>query len=162
MDFIRYCDDHKILLCILPPHSTHTVQPLDVVCFAPLGQNYNRALTNRPHKALGWVLVKKHGFFLLFWEAWTNTCTEKLILSSFEATGISPLNPHRTSTFPGQRKVNIHRFFVKIRLKCLLKSVSQRPLSAAGVVAGATTSFVFQLLGELKSFQNGPCANVSA
>ena len=68
------------------------------------------------------------------------------------------LTAYRTSTFPGQRKVNIHRFFVKIRLKCLLKSVSQRPLSAAGVVAGATTSFVFQLLGELKSFQNGPCA----
>ncbi|KAF1828606.1 hypothetical protein BDW02DRAFT_216090 [Decorospora gaudefroyi] len=49
--------------------------------------------------------------------------------------------PHRTSTFPGRRKVDFHRFFVKIRLKCLLKSVFQRPLSAAGVVAGALPSF---------------------
>ena len=65
---------------------------------------------------------------------------------------------HRTSTFLGQRKVDFHRFFVQTRLKCLRKSVSQRPLSAAGVVAGALPCFVFQLFVELKSFQNSPCA----
>jgi hypothetical protein len=64
----------------------------------------------------------------------------------------------RTSTFPGQRKVDFHRFFVQTRLKCLRKSVSQRPPFAAGVVAGALPYFVFQLFAELKSFQNGPCA----
>jgi transposase len=31
MDFINYCDTHRIILAILPPHSTHTLQPLDVV-----------------------------------------------------------------------------------------------------------------------------------
>jgi len=35
-DFIDYCDQNKILLAILPPHSTHTLQPLDVVLFKPL------------------------------------------------------------------------------------------------------------------------------
>jgi hypothetical protein len=64
----------------------------------------------------------------------------------------------RTSTFPGQRKVDFHRFFVQTRLKCLRKSVSQHPPFVAGVVAGALASFVFQLFAELKSFQNGPCA----
>jgi hypothetical protein len=64
----------------------------------------------------------------------------------------------RTSTFPGQRKVDFHRFFVQTRLKCLRKSVSQPPPFAAGVVAGALPYFVFQLFAELKSCQNGPCA----
>jgi hypothetical protein len=36
MEFIDYCDRHRILLMILPPHSTHTLQPLDVVLFKPL------------------------------------------------------------------------------------------------------------------------------
>jgi len=36
MDFIEYCDNHRILLCIFAPHSTHTLQPLDVVMFKPL------------------------------------------------------------------------------------------------------------------------------
>jgi hypothetical protein len=59
---------------------------------------------------------------------------------------------HRTPTFPGHQKVDICRFFVQTRLKCLLKFVSQRFLPAAGVVAGALASFVFQLFAELKSF----------
>jgi hypothetical protein len=40
MDFINYCDQNKILLAIFPPHSTHTLQPLDVVMFKPLSTAY--------------------------------------------------------------------------------------------------------------------------
>lgn len=36
MDFIEYCDRHRILLIVLPPYSTHTLQPLNVVLFKPL------------------------------------------------------------------------------------------------------------------------------
>lgn len=54
---------------------------------------------------------------------------------------------HQTPTFPSHRKVDIHQFFIEIRLQCLLESFSQRPLSAAGVVAGALPSFAFQLTG---------------
>lgn len=52
MDFIRYCDNNRILLCIMPPHSTHTLQPLDVVCFKPLASNYNNALIQRTQSTL--------------------------------------------------------------------------------------------------------------
>ena len=93
MDFIRYCDNHKILLCVLPPHSTHTLQPLDVVCFKPLSSAYKHHLTMFTHKSQGLLPVKKSDFFPLFWQAWTDTFTEKTVLRSFEATGISPLNP---------------------------------------------------------------------
>lgn len=34
--FIDYCYLYKILLLIYPLHSTHTLQPLDVVCFSLL------------------------------------------------------------------------------------------------------------------------------
>jgi hypothetical protein len=40
MRFINYCDQNHILLAILPPHSTHRLQPLDVGLFAPLAQYY--------------------------------------------------------------------------------------------------------------------------
>ncbi len=33
--FVNYCDKHRILLVILPPHSTHRLQPLDVGIFSP-------------------------------------------------------------------------------------------------------------------------------
>ena len=45
MDFINYCDRNKILLAIFPPHSTHTLQLLDVVMFKPLLTAYLKELT---------------------------------------------------------------------------------------------------------------------
>jgi hypothetical protein len=41
MDFIEYCNQKKILLVVYPPHSTHTLQPLDVVMFKPLATGYS-------------------------------------------------------------------------------------------------------------------------
>jgi hypothetical protein len=58
-EFIEYCDRHRILLMILPPHSTHTLQPLDVVLFKPLSQAYSNELTNHLHKAQGLIPIKK-------------------------------------------------------------------------------------------------------
>ena len=94
MDFISYCDQEKIMLAVYPPHSTHTLQPLDVVCFKPLAQNYSNELTDHLHKSQGLVPMKKGDFFRLFWAAWVKTFTEKLIHSAFKSTGLSPWDPN--------------------------------------------------------------------
>jgi hypothetical protein len=44
MDFLDYCDSHRILLAQFPSHATHTVQPLDVVMFKSLSSQYNQEL----------------------------------------------------------------------------------------------------------------------
>jgi hypothetical protein len=43
-------------------------------------------------KSQGLIPVKKGDFFLLFWNAWTHCMTEKLVLKSFKATGIFPMD----------------------------------------------------------------------
>ena len=93
MDFIKYCDQNKILLAILPPHSTHTLQPLDVVLFKPLSSAYSAELTTYLQKSQGLVPIKKGDFFPLFWKAWISSFQKETILKSFKATGISPPNP---------------------------------------------------------------------
>jgi hypothetical protein len=40
MDFIEYCNDNKILLFVLPPYATYTLQPLNVCMFKPLATAY--------------------------------------------------------------------------------------------------------------------------
>ncbi|KAH5363543.1 hypothetical protein HBI48_081690 [Parastagonospora nodorum] len=70
-EFLEYCNRHRILLMVFPPHSTHTLQPLDV----------------------GLVSIKKGDFFPLFWRAWSSSFKENTILKAFEATGIWPTNP---------------------------------------------------------------------
>jgi hypothetical protein len=94
MDFLDYCDKNKIIPAILPPHSTHTLQPLDVVMFKPLSTAYSKELTTYLHNSQGLAGIKKGDFFHLFWKAWVSTFTQALILRSFEATGIAPLQPN--------------------------------------------------------------------
>jgi hypothetical protein len=92
MDFIEYCDRHRTLLAVFPPHSTHTLQPLDVVMFKPLSSAYSSELSRHLHRSQGLIPIKKGDFFPLFWAAWVTSFTHKNILSSFKATGIAPPN----------------------------------------------------------------------
>jgi hypothetical protein len=93
MDFIDYCDRNRILLAIYPPHSTHTLQPLDVCAFKPLSTAYSNQLSAFLQNSQGLASIAKRDFFTLFWIAWIDTIRRPLILRAFEATGISPLDP---------------------------------------------------------------------
>jgi hypothetical protein len=92
MDFIEYCDQHKILLAVFPPHSTHTLQPLDVVMFKPLSTAYSKELSDYLHHSQGLLSVKKGDFFPLFWRAWVTSFKKSTIQEAFSATGIWPPN----------------------------------------------------------------------
>jgi hypothetical protein len=59
-----------------------------LVCFAILAGSYTNELTTHTQRSQGLLPIKKGDFFPLFWRAWTSTFTEKLILKSFESTGI--------------------------------------------------------------------------
>ena len=91
--FLTYCHKNKILVAVFPPHSTHTLQPLDVVMFKPLATTYSKNLTQRASRSKGLLAVKKGDFFSLFWDAWTSSFTETNIHKAFAATGIHPLKP---------------------------------------------------------------------
>jgi hypothetical protein len=93
MAFINYCDNNKILLALYPPHSTHTLQPLDVCCFRPLSAAYSLQLSNFLFESQGLTAISKRDFFRLFYIAWESTFTPALIKSAFKSTGIYPLNP---------------------------------------------------------------------
>jgi hypothetical protein len=88
-DFIDYCEQHKILLAVYPPHSTHTLQPLDVVLFAPLSRYYTQELDRNLHQSQGLIGIKKGDFS---WAAWHAKMRPELILKSFEATGVWPMD----------------------------------------------------------------------
>jgi hypothetical protein len=89
-EFLAYCLTHKILLCVLPPYSTHSLQPLDVVLFGPLSRSYSIKLTDFLHRSKGLLPVKKDDFFKLFRAAYNTSFTYANVLKSFEATGIEP------------------------------------------------------------------------
>ena len=93
MRFINRCDELHILLLILPPHSTHRLQPLDVSLFAPLAIYYTNGLNSLLNKSLGMINITKRTFWSVFWPAWRQAFTTNNITSGFAKTGIWPYNP---------------------------------------------------------------------
>lgn len=91
-EFIDFCYTKKILLAVFPPHATHTLQPLDVVLFSPLSSYYSHELDRQLHQSQGLIGVKKGDFFRIFWSAWGSTMRPELILKSFQATGVWPMD----------------------------------------------------------------------
>ena len=93
LKFIDYADRNRILIAVLPPHSTHRLQPLDVGLFSALSTYY--AQGSDQLMAIGWGLIHltKRNFWPLFRDAWNRAFTTKNIEAGWRATGIHPLNP---------------------------------------------------------------------
>ncbi|HEV7738334.1 MAG TPA: transposase [Chlamydiales bacterium] len=93
MKFLNYCNAHRILVFVYPPHSTHRLQPLDVSLFAPLAIYYSQELDQFIHRSQGISSISKRNFFKLFWPAYQKAFTAKNIVSAWLKTGIYPLDP---------------------------------------------------------------------
>jgi hypothetical protein len=92
LEFIYYCDKNGIILVVLPPHSTHRLQPLDVGIFAPLGDAYSSELDEVIQSSFGYSRVTKRMFWRLFRAAWRSALTLRNVRSAFASPGIHLLN----------------------------------------------------------------------
>ncbi|KAM4067690.1 DDE superfamily endonuclease [Hirsutella rhossiliensis] len=93
LKFIDYADRNRILIAVLPSHSTHRLQPLDVGLFSALSTYY--AQGSDQLMSIGWGLIRltKRNFWPLFRDAWNQAFTAKNIEAGWRATGIHPLDP---------------------------------------------------------------------
>ncbi|KAF2228326.1 CENP-B protein [Viridothelium virens] len=64
--FLKFCDKHRILIAVFPPHLTHRLQPLDVSLFSPLAIYYSQNLDNWIMRYQGLTHLQKSDFFMLF------------------------------------------------------------------------------------------------
>jgi DDE superfamily endonuclease len=55
LEFIEYCVKKKIILLVLPPHTTHLLQPLDVAIFQPLAKYYSSEVGQHSHEKHYWL-----------------------------------------------------------------------------------------------------------
>jgi hypothetical protein len=91
-DFVSYCIHHHIDLVLLPPHSSHLLQPLDVGVFAPL----KRAMSNQMSRFLRSGIQRMHKVEWLerFIIAREQGITKENILSGWRGAGLFPENMH--------------------------------------------------------------------
>lgn len=89
-DFKDYCLEQKILTLCMPAHSSHILQPLDVVCFAPLKLKYSQRVRDLARKRV--YHIDKEGFLPAFRDAFFDVFTLENCKKAFEASGLIPLD----------------------------------------------------------------------
>lgn len=89
--FIAYCLNSAIDLVVLPPHTSHILQPLDVAVFSPL----KRALADETDalSRLDSSRISRVEWTSTYIRARERAIVQRNILSGFRATGISPFSP---------------------------------------------------------------------
>jgi hypothetical protein len=91
--FIAHCLLNRILLFILPPHTSHLLQPLDVAIFGPLKKRLTTALEHLNAAQL--VRIHKHEWMEAYIKARTEVLDTQHIDSSWRGAGLFPFNPKR-------------------------------------------------------------------
>ncbi|XP_046545577.1 MFS-type transporter clz9-like [Haliotis rubra] len=92
LGLIEWARENHIVLFVLPPHTSHLLQPLDIGCYGPFETTWIRSchsfLSVNSGKAIG-----KHDICSVACRVFNSTLTPVKILSSFTKSGIFPLNP---------------------------------------------------------------------
>ena len=92
MAFLCLANRLRILILVLPPHTTHRLQPLDVGLFSPLSTAYSTQLDGLIANSFGITTMNKRLFQSLFKPAFKAAFTTENITSAFEKSGIWPFN----------------------------------------------------------------------
>jgi hypothetical protein len=93
LELMTYCFEKNIILCRLPSHTSHKLQPLDVGVFGPLKTAY-RDQVERLYRGGANTVGKQH-FTLLYSQARGVAFTLRNIKAAWAKTGLHPLDPDR-------------------------------------------------------------------
>ena len=90
-EFVQFCDEHKIIPFCLPAHTTHLLQPLDVVLFQPF-KHWHAEVVDMATRT-GCTDFNKMEFLSAIASIRQQTFKPASIASSFCEIGLFPFNP---------------------------------------------------------------------
>jgi hypothetical protein len=93
LEVLEYCFANNIIICRLPSHTSHKLQPCDVAVFAPLKAAYRDQVEILERGGVN--MIGKQHFTSLYSPAREKAFTVKNIKAGFAATGLLPFNPNR-------------------------------------------------------------------
>jgi len=92
--FLDFAWRYRILVQVLPAHSSHLTQPLDIGLFSPLQSNYGKLVMDWS-KGGGFPALHKSDFFLILKIAREQTYTPQNIKSAWMGAGLVPYNKYK-------------------------------------------------------------------
>ncbi|XP_062566908.1 uncharacterized protein LOC134229216 [Saccostrea cucullata] len=88
---IDWAIDQDIILYVLPPHTSHILQPMDVGCFGPFSKIYGNECHKFQRTHAG--SVNKYNICNLACKAYTAALSPNNLRGAFRRTGIFPFDP---------------------------------------------------------------------
>jgi hypothetical protein len=74
----------------MPAHSSHILQPLNIVCFSPLKRKYSQRVRDLARRRV--FYINKEGFLPAFKDAFFNVFTKENCQKAFKAAELVPVN----------------------------------------------------------------------
>lgn len=96
LELVRRSREDNVVILGYPPHCTHALQGLDVLCFGPLKKAFHADV--REFERLHLRGLQKEDFAGVFGAAFLRVFQPALIKKAFEVTGIYPFNPKVITT----------------------------------------------------------------
>lgn len=90
-ELLAFAKANNIIILGYPPHCTHALQSLDVVCFAVMNEAWKEEID--AFETLNRCKIGKEHFTEVFGKGFLKAFTTPTILSAFKKTGIYPFNP---------------------------------------------------------------------
>src|SRR4051794_9493839 len=91
LPLLDYAQANNIIILGYPPHCTHVLQGLDVVCFAKMKHEFRCEI--HKFEDLHMKGVTKADFAAVFGNAFLRAFTPETVKAAFKATGVHSFNP---------------------------------------------------------------------
>lgn len=106
-EIVQFCWENNIILCRLPSHTSHKLQPLDVAVFGAL-KTYYRDLVEGLYRGGAGTVGKQH-FTQLYSQARDRALSRSNILAGWNKAGLFLFNPNRVlDTVPAPLRSSSH------------------------------------------------------
>lgn len=93
LEVLQFCFENNIILCRLPSHTSHKLQPCDVSVFGPLKTAYRAGVERLDRGGVG-AIGKEH-FTHIYSPARDKVFTARNIRSGWSGAGLFPFNPSK-------------------------------------------------------------------
>jgi hypothetical protein len=93
VEILQFCFDNNIVLCRLPSHTSHKLQPCDISVFGPLKSAYRDQVERLERGCVG--TISKEHFTSMYSPARKQVFTPRNIRSGWAKAGLFPFNPDK-------------------------------------------------------------------
>lgn len=91
VEAVEYAKANGVIMLILPPHTTHNMQPLDVSVFGPMRSYFDREIGKWLNNHVGRPLTLRQ-ISGIFSQVYDKSATRTNAIAGFKACGIRPYN----------------------------------------------------------------------